>query len=89
MNRDEIQIAYAALPPMPEFPFERVWCQRLNTFEKFMQFGPYQAQCLRDITRDQRDVEQFRCSHPAMWDLMMAAFPPGPHRVREPGVDVG
>lgn len=90
MTRSEIAAAFAGLPPRREFPGERVWCQRVDTLERFLTHGAYQAQCFRDLAKGRRRGlesvrEEFGRAAPALFDLLMEAFPPGPDRVREPG----
>jgi hypothetical protein len=79
-----------ALGPLPEFPGEREWVDRLRTPEDFAELGPMVAddfRALRARTKDwnpakaehaAREFERRKAMCPPLFALLFEAFPPVP-----------
>ncbi len=82
MTPSEVAAAYLALGPMGEdLPGERTWFGRVNTLEKFLDAGQESADLFRLLAADSRDGmadvrREFGHIHPALFNLLMQAFPP-------------
>ncbi len=82
MTRDEIVAAYVALGPLGEdLPGERTLFGRVNTLDMFLDRGQEVADFFRIIAADRHDGmarvrAEFGDIHPALFDLLMRAYPP-------------
>jgi hypothetical protein len=73
----DIEQAYRALGPAPEFWGHGTWVDRLNTFDRFIANGGIEANVLRTMKRilTTEDFQDYVALDPARYELLMAAFP--------------
>ena len=71
-RRITIARRYKALPPIPEFPFEREWPDRLRTLTDFLTMGPLVLESF-DWT-DSEELERLRAMAPELWALLLEAY---------------
>lgn len=63
---------YEALPPLPEFPWEREWVDRLRSFDDFLRLGPLVWESFSLVSR--RDHERMRQLAPELYELLRDSF---------------
>lgn len=79
LTDQEIAQRLAALQPLPTFPGEREWVDRLRSVEDFIALGPLVASDFRRIAQvDPREFDRRRAMCPALFALLFDAFPPAP-----------
>jgi hypothetical protein len=84
MSPKEIEQAYRALGPVPEFWGRATWVDRLNTFDRFIAHGGIEADVLRTIERilTAEEFQDYIALDPALYELLMVAFQ-GEHETYE------
>lgn len=84
MSPKEIEQAYRALGPAPEFWGRGTWVDRLNTLDRFVANGGIEADVLRTMKRilTAEDFQDYIALDPALYELLMVAFPVQ-HETRE------
>jgi hypothetical protein len=73
----EYKKRYEALHPLPEFPGETTWVDRLRTWPEFVERGQSVADLLEKLFKSEGKgeyQEQFRSLCPPLHDLLMDAF---------------
>lgn len=80
LSVDELRRRLDALQPLPEFPGEREWVDRLRSVDDFVALGPIVADDFRALRADgaTREFERCRRMCPPLFDLLFDAFPPAP-----------
>ncbi len=77
MNKKELERRYYDLHPLPEFPGEWTWVDRLRTWEEFLERGQDVADLLESLFTSVGKAEydwQFRSLCPPLHDLLMNTF---------------
>jgi hypothetical protein len=77
MNLEKFKTRYDALHPLPEFPGETTWVDRLRTWPEFVERGQSVADLLERLFEHHGKgeyQEQFRSLCPDLHDLLMDAF---------------
>lgn len=69
---EQLRARYDALGPLPEFPGEREWVDRLRTFDDFVEFGPLTWDTFVGISK--REHERMRTMAPELYELLRQAF---------------
>jgi hypothetical protein len=71
MQRSELQLRHAALPAFPEAPGERLWFDRMRTFDGFLAAAPTFVDWMARASAD--DVAKCRHQFPALFTLAFDA----------------
>lgn len=81
MTVNEIARRLSVIHPLPEFPGEREWVDRLRSVEDVIALGPLVADEFRQLfRRDKREFERRRAMCPELLDLLFEVFPSAPRR---------
>ena len=73
----ELRRRYEALGPLPQFPGDRSWVDRVRGFDGFVEYGADVADYMRKTGRGPGtpDDESIVRDCPALFRLLMQAFP--------------
>lgn len=80
IDMSDIEARYRKLPPFPEAGWDPAWFDRLRTWEHFVAAGAQTARLLRAVVESEKEFPRTngsaRDSAPALFDLVLEAFPP-------------
>jgi hypothetical protein len=74
MTHGTLRTAYSALPAFPEAPGERMWYDRMRSYDDFLDAAPmFVAWIMEQVAEGSDEPERTRRQFPAMFDLCFDA----------------